>query len=101
MYDIRAVRGLTRPVDIMEWYRSGHNEHDWKSCDGQKPSEGSNPSLSAINFPPQYIRDEYIAVFVCRDMGEKWRNDSITHDPKASRFDYFVLTNNFFPLFLN
>ena len=31
----------------MEWYRSGHNEHDWKSCDGQKPSEGSNPSHSA------------------------------------------------------
>ena len=47
MYDIRAVRGLTRPADIMEWYRSGHNEHDWKSCDGQKPSEGSNPSHSA------------------------------------------------------
>ncbi len=32
----------------MEWYRRGHNEHDWKSCDGQKPSEGSNPSHSAI-----------------------------------------------------
>ena len=47
MYDIKAVRGLTRPADIMEWYRSGHNEHDWKSCDGQKPSEGSNPSHSA------------------------------------------------------
>ena len=47
MYDIRDVRGLTRPADIMEWYRSGHNEHDWKSCDGQKPSEGSNPSHSA------------------------------------------------------
>ena len=31
----------------MEWYRRGHNEHDWKSCDGQKPSEGSNPSHSA------------------------------------------------------
>lgn len=30
-----------------EWYRRGHNEHDWKSCDGQKPSEGSNPSHSA------------------------------------------------------
>ena len=32
----------------LEWYRRGHNEHDWKSCDGQKPSEGSNPSHSAI-----------------------------------------------------
>ena len=49
MYDIRAVRGLTRPADIMEWYRSGHNEHDWKSCDGQKPSEGSNPSRCATS----------------------------------------------------
>ena len=38
----------------------------------RKVTEGSNPSLSAINFPPQYIRDEYIAVFVCRDMGKKW-----------------------------
>lgn len=25
-----------------------------------------NPSLSAINFLPQYIRNEYIAVFACR-----------------------------------
>lgn len=33
--------------NAMEWYRRGHNEHDWKSCDGQKPSEGSNPSHSA------------------------------------------------------
>lgn len=31
-----------------------------------------NPSLSAINFPPQYIRYEYIEVFVSRDMGKKW-----------------------------
>ena len=38
---------MTETADIMELYRSGHNEHDWKSCDGQKPSEGSNPSHSA------------------------------------------------------
>lgn len=31
-----------------------------------------NPSLSAINFLPQCIRNEYIAVFVCRGMGKKW-----------------------------
>ena len=31
----------------MQRYRRGHNEHDWKSCDGQKPSEGSNPSRCA------------------------------------------------------
>ena len=30
-----------------EQYRSGHNEHDWKSCDGDKPSESSNLSCSA------------------------------------------------------
>ena len=36
-----------REMEYLEWYRSGHNEHDWKSCDGQKPSEGSNPSHSA------------------------------------------------------
>ena len=30
-----------------QWYRSGHNEHDWKSCDRQKRSEGSNPSHCA------------------------------------------------------
>ena len=39
-------------------------------CVPQTGTEGSNPSLSAINFPPQYIRDEYIAVFVCRGMGK-------------------------------
>ena len=31
----------------LEWYRSGHNEHDWKSCVRQKRTEGSNPSHSA------------------------------------------------------
>lgn len=31
-----------------------------------------NPSLSAINFPPQYVCNEHIAVFVCRGMGKKW-----------------------------
>ena len=29
-------------------YRSGHNEHDWKSCVGQKPTESSNLSCCAI-----------------------------------------------------
>ena len=47
VYYNRAVSEMTEAADIMEWYRSGHNEHDWKSCDGQKPSEGSNPSHSA------------------------------------------------------
>ena len=32
----------------MQWYRSGHNEHDWKSCCRQKRHEGSNPSHCAI-----------------------------------------------------
>ena len=31
----------------MQWYRSGHNEHDWKSCWRQKRHEGSNPSHCA------------------------------------------------------
>ena len=31
----------------MQWYRRGHNEHDWKSCGGHKPPEGSNPSHCA------------------------------------------------------
>ena len=30
-------------------YRSGHNEHDWKSCVGQKPTESSNLSCCAIS----------------------------------------------------
>ena len=30
-----------------QWYRSGHNEHDWKSCVGQNLTEGSNPSHCA------------------------------------------------------
>ena len=32
---------------VMQQYRSGHNGHDWKSCNGQKPFEGSNPSCCA------------------------------------------------------
>ena len=32
----------------LERYRSGHNENDSKSFDGQKPSVGSNPTRSAI-----------------------------------------------------
>ena len=51
-----AVRNFVPDVDNYylvertdtQQYRSGHNEHDWKSCDGQKPSEGSNPSHCAI-----------------------------------------------------
>ena len=31
----------------MELYRSGHNEHDWKSCCRDERHEGSNPSNSA------------------------------------------------------
>ena len=51
---------------VSEW----SNEHAWKVCVPQTGTEGSNPSLSAINFPLQYIRDEYIAVFVCLGMGK-------------------------------
>ena len=32
----------------LEWYRSGHNEHDWKSCGRVERPEGSNPSHSAM-----------------------------------------------------
>lgn len=39
--------GVGKRAAHMEQYRSGHNGHDWKSCDGHKPSEGSNPSHSA------------------------------------------------------
>ena len=30
-------------------YRSGHNEHDWKSCVRQKRTESSNLSCCAIS----------------------------------------------------
>ena len=33
----------------MEWYRSGHNEHDWKSCCRDERHAGSNPAHSATN----------------------------------------------------
>lgn len=53
---------------VSEWSMSTPGK-----CVYRKPgTEGSNPSLSAINFPPQYIRNEYIAVFVYRSMGKKW-----------------------------
>ena len=35
-------------AEQMQWYRSGHNEHDWKSCCRQKRHEGSNPSHCAM-----------------------------------------------------
>lgn len=44
---------------VSEW----SNEHAWKVCVPQTGTEGSNPSLSAINFLPQYIRQECIASF--------------------------------------
>ena len=31
-----------------EKYRSGHNEHDWKSCCRDERHVGSNPTISAI-----------------------------------------------------
>ena len=30
-----------------ETYRSGHNEHDWKSCCRDERHVGSNPTVSA------------------------------------------------------
>ena len=45
----------------MQWYRRGHNEHDWKSCCRQKRHEGSNPSHCArkspgnVRFPGLFI----------------------------------------------
>ena len=38
----------------MQWYRRGHNEHDWKSCCRQKRHEGSNPSHCANEKPCNY-----------------------------------------------
>lgn len=64
---------------VSEW----SNEHAWKVCVPQTGTEGSNPSLSAINFSPQCIRHEYIAVFVCLGMGKKWGKSSLlspSHD---------------------
>ena len=52
-------------------------------CTGNR-TEGSNPSLSAINFLPQCIRNEYIAVFVCRDMGKKWGNIELCSEEKSA-----------------
>ena len=37
---------------------------------GRMSTPGKCVYLSAINFPPQYIRNGYIAVFVCRSMGK-------------------------------
>ncbi len=47
MYYIKADFVPDESELNMEQYRRGHNEHDWKSCDGQKPSKGSNPFCSA------------------------------------------------------
>ena len=54
---------------VSEW----SNEHAWKVCVPQTGTEGSNPSLSAINFSPQYIRQECIASFYLWRYGEEMR----------------------------
>ena len=36
-------------------YRSGHNEHDWKSCVRQKRTESSNLSCCAKKTPPNRV----------------------------------------------
>ena len=36
-------------IKYLETYRSGHNEHDWKSCCPQNGHVGSNPTVSAKN----------------------------------------------------
>ena len=41
------VSAVRRRTEYMQWYRRGHNEHDWKSCCRQKRHEGSNPSHCA------------------------------------------------------
>ena len=52
---------------VSEW----SNEHAWKVCVPQTGTEGSNPSLSAINFLPQYIRQECIASFLFMKIWER------------------------------
>ena len=42
-----AFGGCPLNMYDLEKYRSGHNEHDWKSCCRQKRHEGSNPSHCA------------------------------------------------------
>ena len=42
-----AYRNVNCDGRYLEWYRSGHNEHDWKSCGRVERPEGSNPSHSA------------------------------------------------------
>ena len=67
---------------VSEW----SNEHAWKVCVPQTGTEGSNPSLSAINFPPQYTHYEYIVVFVCKNMGKKWEKSMIYFSFSWPRF---------------
>ena len=51
----RAYRNLSCDSGYLEWYRSGHNEHDWKSCGRVERPEGSNPSHSAIMKAPENL----------------------------------------------
>ena len=65
--------------EVSEWPK----EHDWKSCIRQKRIEGSNPSLSAINYgdaigpralldcEPRQIRKEAAAAVAAGDA--MWR----------------------------
>ena len=50
-----AYRNLSCDSRYLEWYRSGHNEHDWKSCGRVERPEGSNPSHSALKITEKQV----------------------------------------------
>ncbi len=50
-----AYRNCLYDGRYLEWYRSGHNEHDWKSCGRVERPEGSNPSHSAKMKAPENL----------------------------------------------
>ena len=62
----------TETADTAEWYRSGHNEHDWN--DGQSPSL-NNPPTSAIKH-----RESMFSCFYHIFLREKINN---THNRNA------------------
>ena len=46
---------------MLEKYRSGHNEHDWKSCCRDERHAGSNPAFSATS-----EQSSLCSVFLCK-----------------------------------
>ena len=81
-----AYRNLSCDSRYLEWYRSGHNEHDWKSCGRVERPEGSNPSHSAIKKRHAFACLFFMAEYGLLRRPYRLRASSCTHSSFPKTF---------------